>query len=338
MATLRRLDPTTRRFAIEAMIGLVVVISLVALMLHGLVRRFGLMDSVPKPESVEIASVFRRHPPRPPRVNASPNSAMPTPASSPAPDSPGTSRQQPDAVSPPGGSAARAPGGLGENRTTSTPTQATPAVTASGGQASRNPISSDSSSVASSTTRPSGLSDPRQERRPESGSAVPQPFRSVEALPASDSLPSPFAARRETPKTDPRWKIRADDSSWSYCARIYDDPQRFRDLEAWLETQGKRFASLRPGDVLEPPALAQLQQLSANRGSSQTALSASGSEADGVYVTSGAESLFDVAARVLGQAGRYVELSELDRAVGSPPRDPLEPLPAGTRLALPLRR
>ncbi|MEZ6107123.1 MAG: tail protein X [Pirellulaceae bacterium] len=49
-------------------------------------------------------------------------------------------------------------------------------------------------------------------------------------------------------------------------------------------------------------------------------------------------SLFDIAARVYGQAGRYVELIELNPQSDLARRDPLEPLPKGTRLHLPVVR
>ena len=322
MATSRRLDPTTRRFALEAMIGLVVVLVLAGLMVHGLVRRFGLMEEIPKPESVEMASILRRQPPRPPRLS---ETAAGDPAGSRGSESTGApaARAGVDSAS---SSPLTAAAGIRPETVPSTTNRGNTAPSEAAGEAgSTRALSSPAGTLAGGASG----------GRVETPAPVPQPYRGTEALPASRALPSPFADLMTTPKVDPRWKIRADDSSWSYCARVYDDPQRFRELEAWLESQGKRFASYRPGEVLEPPALATLEQLAQREGQSRAG---AGNETDGVYVTSGSESLFDVAARVLGQAGRYVELSELDRDASAPPRDPLEPLPAGTRLALPIRR
>lgn len=322
MATSRRLDPTTRRFALEAMIGLLVVLVLAGLMVHGLVRRFGLMEEIPKPESVEMASILRRQPPRPPSLSETAAAAA---VGSPGSAISGTpvARGGADRVSPSPMASA-----------TGTPPETLSSTTNRGSTAP-----SESASEVGTTPAPRSpagtLAGVARGGQVETPAPVPQPYRGTEALPASRALPSPFADLMAIPKVDPRWKIRADDSSWSYCARVYDDPQRFRELEAWLESQGKRFASYRPGEVLEPPALAMLEQLAQRGGPSQAG---AGNETDGVYVTSGSESLFDVAARVLGQAGRYVELAELDRDASAPPRDPLEPLPAGTRLALPIRR
>lgn len=321
MATSRRLDPTTRRFALEAMIGLVVVLVLAGLMVHGLVRRFGLMEEIPKPESVEMASILRRQPPRPPRLG---ETAAGDAAGSRGSETSGTPVARGGADSASSSPMTAATGSRPETNPSTNRGSTPPPLPA--GEAGTTPAFSSPAGTLAGGARGGRVEPP---------APVPQPYRGTEALPASRALPSPFADLMATPKVDPRWKIRADDSSWSYCARVYDDPQRFRELEAWLESQGKRFASYRPGEVLEPPALATLEQLAQRGGQARAG---AGNETDGVYVTSGSESLFDVAARVLGQAGRYVELSELDREAFAPPRDPLEPLPAGTRLALPIRR
>ncbi len=376
-AVAKRRDPG-KQFVREATIGLVVVACLLALIVHGLTRRFGVLDAPPRPRSVEAAKVFTRLP-KPASGNAggtavadrSSEAGRTAPRTVDAPSTranPIRPASLPESNEAPGG--AFRPGNAvrlaaaDEPRTDppSNPRSASAIpVTASGDH--ENPAAaatpSNRSAVRESPTAELGLpigapngSDRVGTSSPpnDSASVAPRsPFR-AEVPPASGTA-SAGASRSERrgPAVDPRWTIRLDDSAWSYCERNYGDPQWFRALEAWLARDGRSFTKLIPGERLQPPTAAQLRQVApdlapdenaAAAGSGRVVASrgpAAGADSGG-YIASGSESLFDIAGRVLGQAGRYLEIVELESNAPLREFDPLAPLPAGTRVDLPLRR
>ncbi|MCA9105097.1 MAG: hypothetical protein KDA83_06710 [Planctomycetales bacterium] len=175
--------------------------------------------------------------------------------------------------------------------------------------------------------------------------APSSPFRAVsttdlEARRGANQAAGTFPIRTRESQPDPKWTVRLEDSSFSYCGRVYGDPQWFRALEAWLEQRGGSFDGLPDGQPFAPPAVDELARVAPElvpRSHSVTAETPPNNDGAS-YVATGDESLFDIAARVYGQAGRYVELIELNPQSDLARRDPLEPLPKGTRLHLPVVR
>lgn len=213
------------------------------------------------------------------------------------------------------------------------------------------PVTSPGSSSSSATGETNGMRSSRPnsesgEPRNESSQGSPgSVFRSVAFEPRDErgsvrQVAGTFPVREANSQVDTRWVVKLEDSSFTYCERNYGDPQWFRALEAWLRKEGTSFDELPRGIPLTPPSLVALAQTAPELvpRSYRDSNDESQPPAPGTYITSGSENLFDIAARVYGQAGRYVELLELNRGTSIATRDPLEPLPAGTRVQIPMSR
>lgn len=375
-AVAKRRDPG-KQFVREATIGLVVVACLLALIVHGLTRRFGVLDAPARPRTVEAAKVFTRLP-KPASGNAggtavADRSSEATRTAPRTVDGPSTrtdpirpaslpsSNESPGGAFRPGNAVRLAAADEARTDHPSNPRSASAIpVTAAGehdnpaAATATSPRSPRRESPAAELGPPSGETNVRERtdgNAPTHDSAPVAPQSPFRAVPSASGTAAPGASRSERrgPAVDPRWTIRLDDSAWNYCDRNYGDPQWFRALEAWLARDGRSFTKLIPGERLQPPTTAQLRQVApdlapedqtAAAGSGRVVASrgpAAGADAGG-YIASGSESLFDIAGRVLGQAGRYLEIVELESNASLREFDPLAPLPAGTRVDLPLRR
>lgn len=370
-------DRTTRRFVREATIGMVVIAGLLALIVVGIAKRFGAWDKRPPSQDIQSAVVFKRmhgssaseendeaidsgpeerlatRPGETREVLNNESTQMPTPTVPPA-------RPFPGSVTPPSNPrndldpSARVDAGptrpgptISVTETGSDPAGSPPELRqgsgfpGGGAFGPRTPNASDETVPVS----PAGSSSRAQPFLPgastEPGEApIPSPFRDTPAAPVSTS-------DREKPKptdgepSDPSWLIRVDDTLWTFCQRNYGDPQWFRAFHAWLAKEGLVFESLQPGRQLKPPTKKQLRLIFPNlvpddRPPAQVDVPSH--EDKEAYTTSGSESLFDIAARKLGQAARYVELVELNKSSLPEGTDYLAPLPAGIRLKLPPRK
>ena len=348
-------DPTTRRFIREATLGLILVVGLLAVILVGLARRHGVLIKTPQAGDIQLAQVYRRvtgsedeakastvlaTPPRVTQVDSvlhpqTEPSGLRTPAPEVvlASEPPASPVQNSGSIASPASIPA-----IDETRVLNE-TQSEVEVQTPGHALSP------SQSLAGQREPNSALSAP-----PESESEyVPTPFRSVQVRPAASGLnhrPAPLNRnpRDDIPAPDPKWILRIDDTLWTYCERNYGDPQWFLAVDASLADRGLDFETLGVGRVLQPPTKAELRQrfpekVPGLRPSlpSRSLEAGSVDSAEGVYVTAGNESLFQIAARLLGQASRYVELVELNAPRLPDQTDHSAPLPRGIELRLPPR-
>lgn len=351
----KTIDPTTRRFIREATFGLILVVGLLAVILVGLARRHGVLIKTPQAGDIPLAQVYRRatgsedeakastalatlprmtqvdsvlHPQTEPSGSRTPTTEVALAAEPPA----SPVQNSGSIASPASIPAIDEPSGLSE-------TQSEFEMRTPGNALSPRP------SLAGQTEKDSALSAPPD---PES-EYVPTPFRSVQVRPAAAGLnrrpaPPKRNPRDDIPAPDPKWILRIDDTLWTYCERNYGDPQWFLAVDASLAERGLDFETLGVGRVLQPPTKAELRErfpekVPAPRASlpSRSLDAGSVDPAEGVYVTAGNESLFQIAARLLGQASRYVELVELNATRLPDQTDHSAPLPRGIELRLPPR-
>lgn len=354
---------TAKQFVREATIGLVVVAVLLAFMVHAIVRRFGLWQAEASPQDVVAARVYSRmpkpgevpvEPEREPRRVPAPlaNSSGRPETTSGNPSQAGSSTEVRVAQQPSGNPRSTSPATLpGPDRSTEgTSTSAAPAEVRnpSALPSPLPPVSSPMSGPRAPVHDERDQTQQAEEAEPQS-SAPPTAFRGVarenDRDPSVRQVAGTFPVRTADQSTDPRWVVKLEDSSFSYCERVYGDPQWFRSLEAWLRKQGTTFDELPRGIPFTPPRTADMArvapELAPRSFTSGSDLRNASSEAPvepGTYVTNGSESLFDISARLFGQAGRYVELVELNKGTEVASRDPLEPLPAGTCVQIPVAR
>ena len=348
-------DPTTRRFIREATLGLILVVGLLSVILIGLARRHGVLIKTPQAGDIQLAQVYRR-------VTGSEGETEASTVLTPPPrvaqlDSPLHPQTEPSGSRNPASNgllAAEPPASPVQNSGSIASPASIPAIdetTALGERQSEGPMRtprprrSPSPSLAGPTEPDSTL---RSTPDPES-EYVPTPFRSVPVRPAAAGLNPPSGSvernpRDDMPVPDPKWILRIDDTLWTYCDRNYGDPQWFLAVDASLKERGLDFETLGVGRVLKPPTQAELRErfpekvpgVRASRPARTWGAGAADS-AEGVYVTAGNESLFQIAARLLGQASRYVELVELNASRLPDPTDHAAPLPPGIELRLPPR-
>ena len=337
-------DPLTRRFVREATLGLSVVIGLLVIIIFSLAHRYGAWRKTPQADEIQVAQVYRRASAGDwngtPEMLASGETEV-SPAKITEPQL--ASQSQASEIRPAG---LETPSGGGfRPRTETLPAavqEPTPGVVAE----SRPGPASLLQPVVPEKERPQNSDLPSSPRRPGNAGgqeAVPSPFRSVPAntASASSALPAaqPFRSERDqVSPPDPNWILRIDDTLFTYCERNYGDPQWFRAFHASLADQGLVFEKLGVGRVLRPPSRVELRQKYPDLVPEETSRGGLAPRTQlveqGVYVTTGTESLFDLSARLLGQASRYVELVELNADRLPKGVDYLTPLPKGMQLRL----
>lgn len=177
----------------------------------------------------------------------------------------------------------------------------------------------------------------------------PVPERSISASGSNPTgLPSPLPdGVPDQDRTDEpiglRLHIGESDSCWSIAERAYGSGQYFRALHSWLQTHGYpgelpagKTIVLPDADTLSSlyPNLAPLSTDRLADSSNKLSPSRSGGSQDSAktIVTRGKETLFEIAAKHLGQASRYDELLELNKQQLPPNIGPSDPLPAELRL------
>ncbi len=128
----------------------------------------------------------------------------------------------------------------------------------------------------------------------------------------------------------------AGESLWEFSARVYGDGRYFAAL--WAENCGpdQVYGPFAAGMEIRCPSPGDLcrnwPEYCAGLGSKNGAQPLN---EPGVYQTQAGDTLFDIARQELGQASRFVELIELNRAKLSAATGHLDPLPAGMKLELP---
>ena len=348
-------DPLTRRFVREATLGLSVVVGLLVIIIFSLAHRYGAWRKTPDADDIQLAQVYRRASIE--DWNGA-NERMASAGSESVPTDNAVfnleariPRQEirPATVATPAGSKP------GAGRATST-TESSPAkipVTSPGSFAQTNPRPASLLNPVVPVTQQSQTLEPSRGSQgpafPETEETVPSPFRPLPANVASASRAFPpkqaqRSERDDVSSPDPSWTLRIDDTLFTYCERNYGDPQWFRALHASLADQGLVFEKLGVGRVLRPPSQVELRQKYPHLVPKDSSSMLGGARdqrsplvEQGVYVTTGTESLFDLAARLLGQASRYVELAELNEDRLPNGVDYLSPLPKGLQLRLPPR-
>ena len=328
-------DPVTRRFVREATIGLIVVAGLLVIIIVGLARRFGAWQRSPQASDIQAAQVYKRargtQPDEAdvPQIAARPGGKTPPPVSRdllPAPTIPEATAPVPAATA-------------GHQDQLPEPRSMMPGP--------KPQASTPQHPVQAPRTGPADDSGSSAQLNPQPTETIPAPFRAAQAQPASQPGTLKPSAEQRNPRDDirppdPKWTIRIDDTLWTFCDRNYGDPQWFRAFHAWLAEQGLVFEDLGPGRILQPPSKSELQRrypklVPRKRQAARESAPEHLASQDRLYSTSGQESLFDISARMLGQAARYVELIELNRDHLPNDVDYLEPLPKGLRLQLPPR-
>jgi LysM domain len=167
------------------------------------------------------------------------------------------------------------------------------------------------------------------------------PVLATSTDPASATEIQANAPQRETtPEAPASWprtvESMAGESLWELSARVYGDGRYFAAL--WAENCGpdQVYGPFAAGRVIRCPSPGELCQkwpeFCAGLGSKDGSQLLN--EAD-VYQTRAGDTLFDIARQELGQASRFVELIELNRAKLSTTTGHLDPLPAGMKLELP---
>ncbi len=340
-------DPLTRRFVREATLGLSVVVGLLVIIILSLAHRYGAWRKTPQADEIQVAKVYRRASAgdwngaaemlaagetevRPAKL-AEPQMALQRQAS----------EFRPAVVETPSGGGFRprtetSPAGMQE------PATGVVARFPSGPNSPLNPVVPEKGR----SQKPDFSFSPKRPDIEGGQEAVPSPFRSVPANTASASSAMPAvqsfrSERDQVSPPDPNWSLRIDDTLFTYCERNYGDPQWFRAFHASLADQGLVFEKLGVGRVLRPPSRVELRQKYPDLVPEETSRGGLAPQTplveQGVYVTTGTESLFDLSARLMGQASRYVELVELNADRLPQGGDYLTPLPKGVQLRLPPR-
>jgi nucleoid-associated protein YgaU len=149
------------------------------------------------------------------------------------------------------------------------------------------------------------------------------------------------------PRDDGKYEVQPNDSYWTISERVYGTSAYFKALTAHNRDKGKSEESLKPGDLILAPPVAQLEQLypdlcpkPSHREAQQTqsrALTVSTGHQYGggrTYTVAEGDTLFNIARYELGKASRWVEIYELNRHVLGKDFNYLTP---GIQLTLPER-
>lgn len=348
-------DPLTRRFVREATIGLSVVVGLLVVIIVSLAHRYGAWRKTPQANEIQVAQVYRRasvgeRNGTTERMASAGSDLTPEENSKPQLDARAPRQEfRPSMVAAPSGSHS----GPGHSMVPAESSPATMPVPTPGAFAQSNPMpASLLNPVVPEKQQPQTADRWLDSERPaysETNEPVPSPFRPLPANTASASRDFPAeqpdrSERDNISPPDPNWTLRIDDTLFTFCERNYGDPQWFRALHASLADQGLVFEKLGVGRVLRPPSQVELRQkypdlvpVESSNGGLRHQDQPPQFVEQGVYVTTGTESLFDLSARLLGQASRYVELAELNADRLPTGADYLSPLPKGLQLRLPPR-
>lgn len=168
--------------------------------------------------------------------------------------------------------------------------------------------------------------------------SVVAPLPAAETEMGSDALPPP-----ETSNGGSTWPRKATgapgETLWELSARVYGDGRYFAAL--WAENKGpdQAYRPFTTGDALVCPAPEVLRRNWPEFCAGLEPAPPSGLVGEpNVYETRAGDTLFDIARRELGQASRFAELLELNRAKLNTRTGHLDPLPAGLKLSMPSER
>ncbi len=130
--------------------------------------------------------------------------------------------------------------------------------------------------------------------------------------------------------------VRDGESYWSIAQSVYGDGRYFRALHKYNST-AIRSSKLTTGMKVSTPLQADLQKLFPDlcpRPDSIHSINSTSAE-QGVYVTQGGETLFEIAGQRLGQASRYLEIMRLNEVSLGSAVTHATPLREGLRLVMP---
>lgn len=168
--------------------------------------------------------------------------------------------------------------------------------------------------------------------------SVVAPSPAAETEMGSGALPPPEASNGGS--TWPRQATGAPgETLWELSARVYGDGRYFAAL--WAENKGpdQAYRPFATGDAIVCPAPEVLRRNWPEFCAGLEPAPPSGLVGEpNVYETRAGDTLFDIARRELGQASRFAELLELNRAKLNTRTGHLDPLPAGLKLSMPSER
>lgn len=142
------------------------------------------------------------------------------------------------------------------------------------------------------------------------------------------------------------YSVQKGDSFWSISQHFYQDGNFFRALYQHNAENVDRFELSDDGTQIEIPLIADLRRQfpdlcpempavdDSNRQQANELRNSNSQGNRNYYVTQEDENLFDIAARELGQASRYLEIIELNQSILPNRVGHLTPLPANLRLQL----
>jgi nucleoid-associated protein YgaU len=149
------------------------------------------------------------------------------------------------------------------------------------------------------------------------------------------------------PREDGKYEVQPNDSYWTISERLYGSNAYFKALTAHNRDKGKSEETLRPGDLILAPPVAQLEQLypdlcpkpnhrDAQQSQSRAVTVSTGHQYRGgrTYTVAEGDTLFNIARYELGKASRWVEIYQLNQRVLGKDFNYLTP---GIQLTLPER-
>jgi nucleoid-associated protein YgaU len=178
-------------------------------------------------------------------------------------------------------------------------------------------------------------------------------YRSVSAEPAYRSREPHRSSIVSTPSNPPpprddgKYEVQPNDSYWTVSERLYGTSAYFKALTAHNRDKGKGQETLRPGDLILAPPVAQLEQLypdlcpkaghreaQQSQGRASMVSTSHQFRSGRTYTVAEGDTLFNIARYELGKASRWVEIYELNRHVLGKDFNYLTP---GIQLSLPDR-
>ena len=157
----------------------------------------------------------------------------------------------------------------------------------------------------------------------------------IEAIESVESVPAAAGAEPIEPANPPfpTRLTRAGDTWWSLAQEIYDDGQLFRELYRHNQGRVAQYDRIPAGTEIVCPPASVLRREPPQLAAENRSASVSGR----TYRTRAGDTLFSIAREQLGQASRFGELLQENKAQLPQRVGHLSALPAGIELQLPRR-